>query len=170
MRDLLIHDYNIYNDIDERIGDGEEISLPDLSPNTTDVSGSGITGNIKVPVPGMYDSLVVDIPFRMLSSKASDLFIGNRYTTAKIRGGILVMDESTGEMTDKSIVVTVKGMGTKLSLGKLKQGSTMNSGVSIEAIYYSVTINDEPIFELDKLNAVCKINGVDILEGLRNMC
>ena len=96
MKDLIIHDYNIYNGDNELIGDGEEITLPDLSPVSTDLAGSGMLGSVKIPVPGMYESLVVDIPFRMISEKATRLFIGRRYATVKIRGGILWTDESTG--------------------------------------------------------------------------
>ena len=69
MKDLIIHDYNIYNGDNELIGDGEEITLPDLSPVSTDLAGSGMLGSVKIPVPGMYESLVVDIPFRMISEK-----------------------------------------------------------------------------------------------------
>ena len=64
MKDLIIHDYNIYDGKDEVIGDGKEIALPDLSPKSATIEGSGIMGSVNVPVPGMYESLVVDIPFR----------------------------------------------------------------------------------------------------------
>lgn len=170
MKDLIIHDYNIYNGENELIGDGEEITLPDLSPVSTDLAGSGMLGSVKIPVPGMYESLVVDIPFRMLSEKATRLFIGRRYATVKIRGGILWTDESTGDMGDRGIVVTVRGMGSKLSLGKIKRGEKMGSGISIETVYYNVTVDNKCLFELDKFNNICKINEVDIMENLRKLC
>ena len=40
-------------------------------------------------------------------------------------------------MGDRGIVVTVRGMGSKLSLGKIKRGEKMGSGISIEAVYYN---------------------------------
>lgn len=170
MRGLIIHDYNIYNGEDELIGDGKEITMPDLSPKSVTIEGSGILGSVNVPVPGMYESLVLDIPFRMLSKKETALFIGRRYATVKIRGGILWLDESTGDMEDRGIVVTVRGMGSKLSPGKIALGQTMDSGISIETVYYSIDIDGENIFELDKFNSVCKVNGEDILKNLRNLC
>ncbi len=170
MKDLIIHDYNIYNGKDELIGDGEEITLPDLTPVTTDMSGSGVLGSVKVPVPGMYESLVVDIPFRMLSTKATELFIGRRYATVKIKGGILMLDQSTGDMSEKGIAVTVRGMGSKLSIGKIKSGEKMGSGISIEAVYYAISLDGEDVFKLDKFNNVCEINGVDIMADLKKLC
>lgn len=170
MRDLIIHNYNIYDGKDELIGDGKEITLPDLSPKSAPIEGSGILGSVNVPVPGMYESLVVDIPFRMLNKKATELFIGRRYATVKIRGGILMLNESTGDMEDRGIVVTVRGMGSKLSPGKIALGQTMDSGVSIEAIYFCIEIDSSKVFELDKFNSVCTINGEDILKNLRSLC
>lgn len=170
MRGLIIHNYNIYNGKDELVGDGKEITLPDLAPKTAEIEGSGILGNVKVPVPGMYESLTVDIPFRMLSEKATELFIGRKYATVKIRGGILWLDESTGDMEDKGIVVTARGMGSKLSPGKIALGQTMDSGVSIEAIYFCIEIDGTKVFELDKFNSICTVNGEDILKNLRKLC
>ena len=46
MRDLIIHNYNIYDGKDELIGDGKEITLPDLSPKSAPIEGSGILGNV----------------------------------------------------------------------------------------------------------------------------
>ena len=96
-------------------------------------------------MPGMYESLVVDIPFRMLSTKATELFIGRRYATVKIKGGILMIDQSTGDMSEKGIAVTVRGMGSKLSIGKIKSGEKMGSGISIEAVYYAISLDGEDI-------------------------
>lgn len=170
MKDLIIHDYNIYDGKDEVIGDGKEVALPDLSPKSATIEGSGIMGSVNVPVPGMYESLVVDIPFRMLNEKATGLFIGRRYATVKIRGGILMLNESTGDMEDRGIVVTTRGMASKLSLGKIAIGQNMDSGISIEAVYFCVEISGNKVFELDKFNSVCTINGEDILKNLRSLC
>ena len=73
-------------------------------------------------------------------------------------------------MGDRGIVVTVRGMGSKLSLGKIKRGEKMGSGISIEAVYYNVTVDNKCLFELDKFNNICKINEVDIMENLRKLC
>lgn len=167
---LAVHDYSIYNGDDELIGDGEEVTLADLTPEAVEISGCGLLGPIKVPIPGYYGPLEVNIPFRMLSDKASALFISTSYSTVKIYGGLLYFDPQVGSTVDKSIVVTVKGMGSKLSPGKLKQANKMDSGVSIEAVYYYIEVDEKPIFELDKVNKICKVNGVDILENLRKMC
>ncbi len=170
MKDLIIHDYNVYNSRDELIGDGEKVTLPDLTPASTELSGSGILGSVKIPVPGMFESIVLDIPFRMLSEKVTELFVARRYAAVKIRGGILRLNESTGEMNEKGIVVTAKGMGSKLSLGEVEQGKKMGPGISIEAVYYKVEIDGKILFELDKFNNVYKVNGVDIMENLRKLC
>ena len=46
----------------------------------------------------------------------------------------------------------------------------MGSGISIEAVYYNVTVDNKCLFELDKFNNICKINEVDIMENLRKLC
>ena len=81
-----------------------------------------------------------------------------------------MLDQSTGDMSEKGIAVTVRGMGSKLSIGKIKSGEKMGSGISIEAVYYAISLDGEDVFKLDKFNNVCEINGVDIMADLKKLC
>ena len=46
----------------------------------------------------------------------------------------------------------------------------MNAAVTLELTYIMIEIGGKNLFELDKLNSVFKVNGVDLLEDIRNQC
>ena len=49
----------------------------------------------------------------------------------------------------------------------LKKGSPTNPSVKYEITYYKLEVGDRVIFEIDKFNSVCIMNGVDILADMK---
>ena len=46
----------------------------------------------------------------------------------------------------------------------------MDSSVSLELSYILIEVDGETMFELDKLNDVFVVDGVDLLEKVRKQC
>lgn len=59
---------------------------------------------------------------------------------------------------------------SKLTGGKLKRASTMDSGVTLNILYILIEVNGESVVELDKMNPTYKVNGVDLLAEYKEMC
>lgn len=64
----------------------------------------------------------------------------------------------------------VKGRSIGFNPGTLKLGETMGAKISIEATYVLIEIGGKIMVEIDKLNSIFKIDGVDLLEKARRMC
>ena len=63
--------------------------------------------------------------------------------------------------------VVIKGKSKGFTGGSAKQGQGTGSSVKVEIIYILIEVNNKKKFELDKLNFVYKVNGVDLLAKVR---
>ena len=151
-----INRFNMYLKGNRLIGVSGEISLPDLSSMTSTVSGAGIAGEMESPSIGMFGSIKQEIPFRMLSKDMLKLY------------NPIEPMELTLRASEQSVVF--RGRPVDIKLGNLKQGGPMDSSVSLELSYILIEVDGETMFELDKLNDVFVVNGVDLLAKVRKQC
>ena len=140
-----INNYNVYNEGEKLLGVGDELTLPDFEATSETVSGAGILGEIDDPTIGHFGNMQLEIPFRTLDKEATNI-------------------------VPKSIRVVVRGRAAKLTGGKLKRASTMDSGVTLNILYILIEVNGESVVELDKMNPTYKVNGVDLLAEYKEMC
>ena len=63
--------------------------------------------------------------------------------------------------------IVIKGKNKAISGGKVKQGNGTGSSIKVEILYILIEVNKKKKFELDKLNFVYKVNGVDLLKKVR---
>jgi len=46
----------------------------------------------------------------------------------------------------------------------------MDSGVTLTVLYILIEVDGSPMVELDKINEVFKVTGVDVLAKIKEMC
>ena len=63
--------YNVYRKGNALIGLSDEISIPDFTAVTEEMSGSGLLGKIQEAVMGHFDSQNMEIPFLNLEDRKS---------------------------------------------------------------------------------------------------
>ena len=97
--------------------------------------------------------------------------IANRQMNLTLRSSIQNVNRETGgTISSQGMRVVVRGRPTAHNFGTLSQGNLMNASVTLELTYIMIEIGGKNLFELDKLNSVFKVNGVDLLEDIRNQC
>ena len=64
----------------------------------------------------------------------------------------------------------MRGRSKKLAAGKFKNGNPMDTSVSLTVLYILIEVDGETVIELDKLNEVFKVNGIDMLAEIKEMC
>ena len=163
-----INMFNVYQDGNKLIGISEEVTLPDFESLTETISGPGILGEIDSPTVGHFGSMEMEIPYRTIDC-ATDLVTTSGVVDITLRASEQ-STTGTGEVKFKSMRVTVRGKIKKFSAGSLKQGSAMGSSVTIEVLYILIFVDGKTAIELDKLNCIYKVNGIDLLEEVRNQC
>lgn len=163
--------YAIYNrkgKIPKRIADTTEVTLPDLEYLTEILTGAGINGEIDMPTLGQIASAVLSIAARALGEHAIEISAPETQHL-EIRWAVMEMNEATGAVEPKDKKIIFKGVPKKTALGKLAPNSAEESSVDLEMLYIKYISGGVERIEIDKLNDVYKVNGVDYNEKIRNM-
>ena len=162
-----INAYNVYLDGKKLIGISDEVTLPDFEALTETLSGAGILGEIDEPLLGHFKASEIEIPFRTRNHDIFKLANGQKAVSLTLR--MSAQSLSTGSMNTDFIPsrVVIKGKNKSFSAGKVKQGNGTASSMKVEVLYILVEVDKKKKFELDKLNFVFKVNGVDILKKVR---
>lgn len=171
MKDIptKINKYNVYNSGNRLLGMGDELTLPDFEASSETISGAGILGEIDDPTVGYFGNQEMEIPFRILDNEAVDMMDMTKAQQLEIRGACQSTD-AEGNIAFKSIRCVVRGRSKKLAGGKLKNGNPMDTSVTLTVLYILIEVDGATVIELDKLNEVFKINGIDMLAEIKEMC
>lgn len=165
-----INRFNMYLKGNRLIGVSGEISLPDLPSMTNTYSGAGVAGEIERASIGMFGSIKQELPFRMLSKDMLELYNPMEPLELTLRASEQSTVKGSGVIDFQGMRIVFRGSPTDMKLGTLKQGGQMDSSVSLELVYILIEVDGETMFELDKLNDVFIVNGVDLLEKVRKQC
>lgn len=165
---VKVANMNVYDDTNKQLGVSGEITLPNLESMTTTMSGVGVLGELEVPNEGHFGSTTIEIPWRTLLDKTFS-FAAYAGRSLVLRGAIQQVDSNTGTPSYVGIKVTIKYMSKGLDLGKLAINSAMESKNTLEVFYLKIEINSKVVLELDKLNSVYKVNGVDKLAAINKL-
>ena len=61
----------------------------------------------------------------------------------------------------------VRVVPKNINLGNLTVGDKMGTQTEFEILYLKIFVDGVEVLELDKLNYICRINGVDYLTSVR---
>ena len=164
-----INKYNVYNDGDRLLGMGDEMTLPDFEASSETISGAGILGEVDDPTVGYFGNQEVEIPFRVLDQEAVDMLDMTKAVQLTVRGAQQTTN-SAGDIEFRQMRVVIRGRSAKFSPGKVKAGSAMETKVTLTLLYILIELDGKSVLELDKFNEVYKVNGVDVLAAIKEMC
>lgn len=161
--------FNVYQDTSKLLGLSGEVTLPDFEAISEAISGPGILGEIDDPTIGHFGSQELEIPFRTVIDSMFDMMNPGDQVNLTLRGSIQVSTPGGG-VDYTGMRVIVRGKCKSITGGTVKQGAAMGSSIKLELTYIRIDLDSKPKVELDKLNSVYKINGVDILAKARSQC
>ena len=141
------------------------MTLPDFEPSSETVTGAGILGEIDDPTVGYFGNQELEIPFRLLDKETADMMDMTKAVQLEIRGA----QQTTNTEGDIEFR-PMRGRGGKLTTGKVKAGSSMDTKITLTTLYILIEVDGKTVVELDKLNEVYKVNGVDVLAKIKEMC
>ena len=162
--------YSIYdranNGKPEFITDTTSIKRPSIEVMTDTVKGAGIAGEIDLPTIGQLSAMEYEISFKRTNEKAVALF-GQKTQHLETRWVTDVLDTASGKVTTCANKEIVKGIPKKLDLGNIETNSNNEATVAFEVTYYKFIQDGKGLIEIDKLNNVFIVNGVDYAKELR---
>lgn len=161
--------YNVYTTGNKLIGMGEEMPIPEFASKTSTLTGAGILGDIETETLGHYDSMEIEVPFRMPMDDCFSVFKPGEPVDLTVRGAIQTM-KGDGSLKQVGARMVVRGGLKGANFGKFKVGEAAESSVKVEVYYFLLEIDGKKMIELDKLNSIFVVNGKDILEKVRSLC
>lgn len=167
----VITGFNVYDGAGNKvIGITDQMDLAKLASKVATITGAGMPGSYDVPVIGHFDSIKQEVPFRIAYKPMFALANPMKVTTLNIRGAIQVTNKSTGLSDYAGLRYMIRGRTLDTNPGKLVLGQTMGASVVVEATTVIYEIDGKKLIELDKLNSIYMIDGVDYLEKVRRLC
>lgn len=162
----LINAYNVYLS-GRLLGVSGEVELPELEALTETIEAAGVLGEIDTPATGHYGSTKMKIPFAILHEDVFKLVDTTKALELTLRGSEQYMDRKTGNTEDIPVKIVVRGKATTSTLGTFAKGKKGEPEIELETLYVKVVINGDTVFELDKLNFKCIVNGKDLMAKIR---
>lgn len=168
----VINNYNVYGgDTEEKfVGISGEITLPTFDMTTHTMTGAGILGEIENPVVGQFKSTDMEIPFRMICEDAFSLMRSDTPMKLTIRGSQQYTDAETGATAYTQVRVVIRGKCKGFEGGKMKVAEETDTKVKAELWYILIEVGGKTLLELDKLNSVYVVDGVDMLAEVNKYC
>ncbi|MDD3652400.1 phage major tail tube protein [Immundisolibacter sp.] len=158
-----LKNFNLFNDGESYMGVAEEIKLPKLTRKTDDYRGGGMSGPVAVDLGQEKIELEMTLAGLMRQVFA-------QYGTTKADGVMLrfagaYQRDDTAEVN--AVEVVVRGRHTEIDPDNAKAGERGKLTVKSALTYYKLSIDGDVVIEIDLLNMVETVNGVDMLAEQR---
>ncbi|MEE9683358.1 phage major tail tube protein [Lelliottia amnigena] len=156
---------NLFNDGNNWQGIVESLTLPKFTRKFEKYRGGGMAGAVDVDM-GLDDG-ALDTEFS-IGGMESLLYKQLAKTTAdgiQLRFTGSIQRDDTGEVQAMELVV--RGRHKEIDAGELKTGESNSTKVSSTNSYAKLTINGEVLYEVDTINMVEIVGGVDLMEAHR---
>lgn len=163
--DETVIGFAVYEDATEYLGISE-VSLPEISNMTEEISGAGIGGKFESVVLGAIEAMTTTFNFRTVTKNAIKLNEPREHHI-DLRAAQQQKDTVKGKIE----VVSVKHILTltpkKLNPGKVATASAAEVSGEYATSYYATYINGEKVIEIDPLNYIYFVNGKDYLADVK---
>lgn len=164
----LINNYNLYNKGSQWVGVTGDVELPPLESLTETMEGAGMLGEVDVSAVGHFSSGQLKIPMVTVNKDAMNAINFAEPLELQLRASKQSANTTTAGTDFTPLRIVIRGMGKTVEPGKITKGKKMDTSIEIEYTYLKVEDDSTTILELDKLNNVFVVNGVDQLATIRS--
>jgi P2 family phage contractile tail tube protein len=141
--------------------------LPSIENATDTMKGGGIIGEIDLPNLANPGSMTATVTFKVDSPEAAKM---NAQKVAEMEFRWLTdkLNSTTSTVSQTQHKAVLKGLPKKYDPGKVESGSAQEGSNEYEIFYYKKIVDGVVLLEIDKLNSVYIVNGVDYAAAIRN--
>ncbi|WP_342471639.1 phage major tail tube protein [Metasolibacillus sp. FSL H7-0170] len=162
-----LNDFRVYEPGNPDYKGISDIQLPSLEPLTESINGAGILGEYESPAFGHLGSMKLTLNWRVTSKELLSFF---RPEAMEIDCRMANQEyyEQLGKHEFTANRLYVRGIPTKNDLGKAQKGSPYEGSTEIEVLHMKLECDGETLIEVDKINYIYKVGGVDYSQKLRD--
>lgn len=160
-----VNNFAVYEDATEFYGMAE-VTLPEISQIAEEVKGAGIAGAFNGAFVGHVEAMTLTLNFRSVTPDAIKL-AEPRNHQIDLRASQQQWDNTAGVFKQVAVKHVLVVTPTKFAPGKLAPAASAEASGEYAATYFATYINGEKVMEIDILNFIYFINGVDYLAEVR---
>lgn len=157
---------NVFLDGYSYQGVANTVTLPKLTRKLENYRGAGMNGSAPVDLGLDDDALSMEWSLGGFPDEVIWSFyaaIGADAVPIRFAGSY--QRDDTGETVPVEVVM--RGRQKEIDSGEGQQGEDTESKIPVICTYYKLTMNGKELIEIDTLNMIEKVNGVDRLEQHR---
>lgn len=155
----------IYEDSVNLLGVAK-VKLPDITYPCVTISGAGMMGNMEVPLYGMVDAMSTTINWLTPHQDAVKLMSPKKHQLDMrvVEEYWGVQDAEVGTWADKYVMIV---RPKTLSVGNVAPMAAADTSGEYAVYYYAAYRDGKQLWEIDKRNMKCVIDGVDYMADVR---
>lgn len=161
-----LNDFRVYVAGNPDLMGVADLQLPSLEFMTESVAGAGIGGEYESPNIGHLQSMQFTLNWRMITGELLE-FLKPQVLTVECRLANQEYFVSKQRHYLKANRVVVRGIPVKNDLGKAEKGSPYDGSTDIEVLYIKVERDGKTLIEVDKINYIYIVDGVDYMAEIR---
>ncbi|BEL93019.1 phage major tail tube protein [Serratia ureilytica] len=154
---------NLFNDGFNYMGVVSSMTLPKLTRKLEKFRGGGMSGAASVDFGLDDDALVVE----WIMGGIDELVLKQwgRVDAVPLRFTGSFQRDDTGDVS--ALEVVMRGRHKEIDSGDFKQGEDTETKVSTDCTYFKLSIDGKELIEIDTVNMIEKVDGVDLLAAHR---
>ncbi|WP_262019991.1 phage major tail tube protein [Pseudomonas sp. Pse35] len=156
---------NLFNDGNSYLGLVKSLTLPALGRKMEAYRGGGMNGPVKADLGFSDDGIQFEWKTGGLDLISLRQFGAVNASSVALRFSGPYQQDDTGEVSNVEVVV--RGRHETIEMGDAQPGEDTEHSMTTTCSYYKLTVDGEEIIEIDLLNFVEKVNGVDMLDKHR---
>jgi uncharacterized protein len=155
---------NVFMDGINFVGEVTEVTLPKLSRKTEEYRGGGMNGTVDIDLG--LEKLELSATYGGFMREIFATFGAATHDAVLIRFAGGYQREDSEELD--AVEVIMRGRHKEIDMGSAKPGEDTEFKVSSSLSYYKLTLNGKTLMEIDTVNMIEIIDGVDRLAKMRS--
>jgi len=160
-----VYDANVYVNNTSKHGEASEITCPVVNYAMNDYASLGMFGTVQLPngIEAMEATFKWTYP-----ENDAQIAMANPFTAVDImvRSSKAIYDNG-GLADERPVVIYMRGLPTKHEGGSFTPKTDVEVESTLAVFYYKLEVDGEEIIEVDAMNNIFKVGGVDVLEQRR---
>ena len=156
---------NLFNDANSYVGVVKSVTLPPLGRKMESYRGGGMNGPVKADLGFSDDGIQFEWKTGGLDLIALRQFGAVNASGVALRFSGAFQRDDTGDVS--AVEVVMRGRHETIEMGDAQPGEDTEHSITTTCSYYKLIVDNEDIIEIDLLNFIENVNGVDLLEKQR---
>ena len=149
----------VYNDGFGYMGETAEVTVPKLARTFEDYRGGGMDSAVGIDLGG--ETIEFEWKIGGMLEQVYRQFGATSINAHQLRYVGSYQDDNTGRT--KTVDITVRGRHQEIDPGGSKSGDDTEQTVKTRCAYYKLMVDGWTLIEIDVLNMIFIVNGVDLL-------